>query len=76
MTPQANNGASAVAEREDDATRAPLEVELFVCPDCLLVGKLPQGRGSKYAAMCVGPPGADHKQRKMQPRRFREVIEE
>ena len=72
MTAQANNGASAAVESRDDATRSrkPIEVELYVCEECLkhgieTVGKLPQGRGSKYAAMCTGPVGHDHKQKRM-----------
>ncbi len=56
----------------------PLEVQLYVCEKCRglgiqTVGKLPQGRGSRYHAMCTGPPGHDHKQAAMKPRRFREV---
>ena len=54
----------------------PLEVDLYVCPVCKLVGKLPQGRGSKYHAACTGPTGNDHKQAFMKPRRFREVVDE
>ena len=59
----------------------PIEVELYVCETCLehgieTVGKLPQGRGSKYAAMCTGPVGHEHKQRAMKTRRFREVVDD
>jgi len=60
--------------------RKPIEVELYVCDACEelgieTVGKLPQGRGSKYHAACTGPIGHEHKQKFMHPRRFREVIE-
>ncbi len=59
----------------------PLEVELYVCETCRengvwRVGKLPQGRGSKYHAACTGPVGRPHKQKFMQPRPFREVRDE
>ncbi len=63
-------------ENPDD----PLEVELYVCESCRkmsikTVGKLPQGRGSRYHAMCTGPPGHDHKQAAMKPKPFREMME-
>jgi hypothetical protein len=53
----------------------PLEVDLYVCPECGQVGKLPQGLGSRYAAFCTGPVGADHKRVAKKTRKFREVIE-
>ncbi len=56
----------------------PIEVDLYVCEACRkmgikTVGRLPQGRGSRYHAMCTGPPGHDHKQAAMKPLPFREA---
>lgn len=44
----------------------PLRTMLYVCPECWLIGKIPQGRGSQaYRGACTGAPGADHKRRAM-----------
>ncbi len=69
--------APIMLENPDD----PIDVELYVCEKCRelgvkTVGKLPQGRGSRYHAMCTGPVGVDHKQVAMKPHRFREVFDE
>lgn len=49
-----------------------IEVELPVCPECLLAGKIPDAynKGKWY---CTGPPGQLHARKKMTKRVFREI---
>ncbi len=72
-----NHYANGMGEIDPEA---PIDVDLYVCETCRqngrkMVGKLPQGRGTKYNAACTGPADAPHKQTFMKPKPFREVVE-
>lgn len=52
-----------------------LEVDLPVCPNCGIAGKIPRkgAEGKVLDFYCTGPKGHKHKRIKMEYRKFREV---
>lgn len=67
MTPPTTRSRRA-SRRE--AINERLSVDLYVCPTCSNIGKLPAG---KFSAHCTGPRGSMHKRVRMEARRFEEA---